>query len=130
MSDIAAWLAARFASDGTRISGNSTEDDLRAWSKALEVSITTLTDQIAIYLATGFSKDELSYDFCDAVVNRLFHVAIDGEPPDLLWSVYLAFDEGEYHHPGDAADVDPVEVYTRPMIAEILAELAASDLNR
>jgi|GEM_PF-2262338 len=130
MTDVVAWLEARFAPDGTWLLDTVPEKDLRAWSKALEVPITALTDQIAIYLATGFNTGALEYGFCDSIVNSLFHIAIEGEPPDLLWSVYLAFDEGEYHHPGDAADVDPIEAYTRPMILEVLADLAVSGSDR
>ena len=33
-----------------------------------------------------------------------------------FWQVYLAFDEGEYYH-GDNRDEDPVEAYTRPLVA-------------
>jgi hypothetical protein len=33
------------------------------------------------------------------------------------WSIYLAFDEGEYYHGGST---DPVESFTRPQIRNIL----------
>ena len=43
----------------------------------------------------------------------------DEHRPELFWSVYLAFDEGEYYHNGNR-DQDPVAVYTVPMINEII----------
>ena len=79
-------------------------------------------DLIAVYLARGFHDSELSFEFCDAVVNDIHRVITfaDESRPALFWDVYLAFDEGEYYH-NDKRDEDPVEVYTRPMIARIVA---------
>jgi hypothetical protein len=39
---------------------------------------------------------------------------------EYTWSVYLAFDAGEYYHPGDSREVDPVAEYTWPAIREIV----------
>jgi hypothetical protein len=80
-----------------------------------------LYDQIAIRLAYGFHASEMTFAFCDAVVNDLHGVIISADElrPELFWAVYLAFDEGEYYH-GNNRDEDPVEVYTRPMIARIV----------
>jgi hypothetical protein len=80
-----------------------------------------LYDQIALFLAKGFHASELTFAFCDAVINDLFGVitATDEHRPEFFWAVYLAFDEGEYYH-GSNRDEDPVEVYTRPMISRVL----------
>jgi hypothetical protein len=63
----------------------------------------------------------MTFAFCDAVVNDLYGVltSTDEPRPALFWDVFLAFDEGEYYH-GNNRDEDPVEVYTRPMIARIV----------
>ena len=55
------------------------------------------------------------------MVNDLYGVitSTDEHCPTLFWDVYFAFDEGEYYH-GNNRDEDPVEVYTRPMIARIV----------
>ena len=37
-----------------------------------------------------------------------------------MTAVYECFDAGEFRHPGDAADRDPVMAYTKPMIADVL----------
>jgi hypothetical protein len=42
--------------------------------------------------------------------------------PDLFWSVFLAFDEGEYGHREDRTGDDPIAKYTRPMIAQIVTK--------
>ena len=77
-----------------------------------------------MFLAVGFDASELSFAFCDAVVNDLFGPYTDTAQPksELFWDVYLAFDEGEFYH-GNNRDEDPVETYTRPMIARILDAL-------
>jgi hypothetical protein len=45
-----------------------------------------------------------------------------GPKSQIFWEVYSAFDEGEYYH-GNNRDEDPVEVYTRPMIARLVEVL-------
>jgi hypothetical protein len=66
----------------------------------------------------------LTFAFCDAVVNDLHGVitSANEDRPDLFWEVFLAFDEGEYHHHSNR-DEDPVEVYTRPMIGRIISRV-------
>jgi hypothetical protein len=97
-----------------------TETEVRRWS-AWVGSRASLYDQIAFYLACGFHSSELTFTFCDWVINDLFGVITSkGEDrPNLFWAVYLAFDEGEYDH-GSNRDEDPVEAYTRPMISRII----------
>jgi hypothetical protein len=78
-------------------------------------------------LALGYNSSELTFEFCDMVVNDLSTPVTNtsGPKPQDFWEVYSAFDEGEYYH-GDNRDEDPVEVYTRPMIARIVAVLGTS----
>jgi hypothetical protein len=98
-----------------------TEADVQRWSASMGISRAALYDQIAIYLARGFYDLELTFTFCDAIVTDI-HGVITGaneERPDLFWSVFLVFDEGEYYHKNNR-DEDPVEVYTRPQIAQII----------
>jgi hypothetical protein len=98
-----------------------TEADVKRWSALLDEPRSTLYDQIAMNLALGFHASEMTFAFCDAVVNDLHGVIIlaDEHRHALFWEVFLAFDEGEYYH-GNNRDEDPVEVYTRPMIARIV----------
>jgi hypothetical protein len=95
------------------------EHDIQRWSAQLGVTRTTLYDEIALFLAHGFHKRELSYAFCANIINDLWTLIRLAEeaPPDVFWSVYLAFDEGEYER---RVGEDPTETYTRPLIAEIV----------
>ena len=100
------------------------EADVQRWAALQGLSRSQLFEEIAMFLAVGFNTSELSFAFCDAVVNDLFGPYTDTVQPksELFWNVYLAFDEGEFYH-GNNRDEDPVETYTRPMIARILETL-------
>ena len=83
-----------------------------------------LFDAISRRIARGYSSGEFSFGFCDAVMNHVYSFMLlkhDMAPPDFSYSVFLAFDEGEYQHRDDPEDSSPEELYTKPMIAEILA---------
>jgi hypothetical protein len=97
------------------------EKDVERWAAARRCTRTQLFDEIATCLAFGFHSSDLSFEFCDAVVNDLCGpvTSTSGPRPQVFWQVYSAFDEGEHYH-GDNRDEDPVEVYTRPAIARIV----------
>lgn len=88
-----------------------------------------LFDTISRRIVRGYTSGDLSFDFCDAVMNHVYSFMLlkhEMAPPDYSYSVFLAFDEGEYQHPNDSDDSSPEELYTKPMIAEILASDAKS----
>mgnify|MGYP001553734787 CR=1 FL=1 len=101
-----------------------TDDDIQRWSTLIGKPRSALYDQIAVYLARGFHCSELEFEFCDAVVNDIHAIITlaNDVRPDLFWEVYLAFDEGEYHH-SNKREEDPVEVYTRPLIARFIDKI-------
>ena len=108
-----------------------TEADVERWSIACGWSRSQLFDEIAKGLALGYNASELLFDFCDMVVNDLASPVTNtsGPKPQIFWEVYSAFDAGEYYH-GDNRDEDPVEVYTRPMIARVVELLATGPVNQ
>jgi len=108
-----------------------TEADVLRWSNEVGWSRSHLFDEIAKSLALGFNTSELSFEFCDAVVNDRFGPVTDtsGPRPELFWDVYSAFDEGEYYH-GNNRNEDPVETYTRSMIARIVEVLGTSSVTQ
>jgi hypothetical protein len=88
-----------------------------------------LFNAIGIRIAEGFHRSEFTFDFCDAVVNKMvihlysgFVAGIDNAWAVTFDNIYLAFDAGEYTRPGRDEE-NPVEVYTRPAIASILEKL-------
>jgi hypothetical protein len=92
----------------------------------------TLVDFVnlfALTLAKGYRDKLYDFDFCDGAANWLFGFMTkevflssnNNTIPSPAYDVYLAFDEGEYHHRGDAENIDAEEKYTKPRIDEILA---------
>ena len=108
--------------------GITVSEEIEAWSRMLQVSRSELYDRIALFLARGYQNSQLSFEFCDAVVNDFFSVITFTQEakPALFWNVYLAFDEGEYRHENDDAEIDSAEKYTRPMLAEIVSEYVSA----
>lgn len=110
------------------------KEDLERWSRDTGEPLDELLDQIAHWLARSFARSELSFEFCDAVINDVHWMVMDawtvgGEPPSqLLWDVYLAFDAGEYFHDAEHKE-DPIQTYTRPAIEKFLRTYAAPDLK-
>jgi hypothetical protein len=108
-----------------------TETDVERWSNVCGYPRRQLFDEIAKHLALGYNASDLSFEFCDAVVNDLAGPVTNtsGPGPQIFWDVYSAFDEGEHYH-GNNRSEDPVEVYTRPMIARIVEALGKRPINQ
>lgn len=81
-------------------------------------------DAFSRRVAHEYAAGRLSFEVADAAVNRLYFYGFHGEGnvfPEYSWDVYLAFDDGEWHRPGDPDTTDPELKYTRPQIIEIVA---------
>lgn len=100
-----------------------TEEDVRRWSDLIEMDRGTLYDRIALFLARGFYIGELPFEFCDRIVNDIHAVICFADEcrPETYWETYLAFDEGENYHSNNPEE-DPVDFYTKPQIARIVAK--------
>jgi hypothetical protein len=102
-----------------------TDSDVEEWSGRVGLPSGVLYDALALRLASGFNNNALDFGFCDQVVNELHAVITrrNEDRPTLFWSVFLAFDAGEYY-PDCNRSIDPVEAYTRPQIAQIVQRRA------
>ena len=96
------------------------------WTEIVGSTRREAYNAIARQLAVGFHEGRLPFWFCDAVAIAVVGLVYDdfashGEDawPTFFNEVYLAFDAGEVGRTGE----DPVEKYTRPMIAKIVHEL-------
>ncbi|WP_020647662.1 hypothetical protein [Solimonas variicoloris] len=82
-----------------------------------------ILDQIANHIAYGYSRGNWSFEDADAAINHLWAFLCsqkDFEIPPYFYSVYEAFDAGEYYHAGDRRDISPEDRYTKPLIEKIL----------
>ena len=98
-----------------------TQEDIASFATAHGQTRDQVYDAIAIHLARGYADKSLTYEFCDSAMNFIMGLATY-DVPKLAWSVYSAFDEGEYYHDKDSLDIDPAEKYTRPLIESILRD--------
>jgi hypothetical protein len=114
------------------------DDIIRSLSLHYEEGIPPLSDErVKSYCA----KHELTiYDFCQLFARRVASQYLSGildfttadvamnsienyvlgtyevTLPSFAYDVYLAFDQGEYRHKGDADTVDSAEKYTKPRL--------------
>ncbi|MBB3262197.1 hypothetical protein F4827_007054 [Paraburkholderia bannensis] len=95
--------------------------DVDAACQVAKISRLEFFDELARWLAAEFLEGRRDFTFCDSVANNMMPLA-EWNLTDFAWSVFHAFDNGEFYHPEDSRDVDPVEKYTRPMLRQALAE--------
>jgi hypothetical protein len=102
-------------------SGRMNRAEAESFCAVQGIELTGLYNRIALIVAERFNNGTLSYVDSDGIMNAIFGLMIDGKTPmessQPAWSIYLAFDEGEYDHGGST---DPVESFTKPQIRNIL----------
>ena len=99
--------------------------EAEAFCEAESLRLEDLWNRMAVRIAKCFEAGMLSFDEAAAAMNAIWHEMVedavrfgDGfEFPEPAFSIYEAFDAGEFDH-GDGGD--PVEKYTKPRLAEIL----------
>lgn len=57
------------------------------------------------------------------VISDIVDLSLYAEMPEPAFSIYQAFDAGEYWHSGDDREVFPWERWTRPELERILREV-------
>lgn len=96
--------------------------EFRGWASSVNLSEDELSNEVALHLAKGFLAGELPFAYCDHIVNCIYPLALERDRlPEPFWSVFLAFDAGEYFRDDDRS-VDPADKYTRPQLIEILSQ--------
>ena len=126
MDEILEVLISRMDEHGyTRVD----EIDVELWANRLDLSVSIFLDQMGELIARKYHSGNLTFEFCNSLVNDLWGVLIErvhmpGEIawPDLFHEVYEAFDAGEYHRTSDQSD-DPIADFTDPLIAVIVGKL-------
>lgn len=100
--------------------------DLNRLYEGMQIDRRALFNQVAMAVARLFIEGQRDFHYGDAVMNTLFSDMVDlslnADMPEPAFSIYLAFDAGEYRHPGDGQDERPWEKWTRPALERILRE--------
>jgi hypothetical protein len=100
-----------------------TSDDVVQFAGALDNA--GFYNAAALEIAKRYHGRELSYTFCDSVINDLWRAVLDGlKPlnntiPEPFFEIYEAFDAGEFYRKPDKSD-DPVAEFTDPAIEEVV----------
>jgi hypothetical protein len=87
-----------------------------------------LLDTLSRFVASEYFAGRMSFERADTIMNTLWTICVsldfceDYDIPEVTTMVYLAFDAGEYHRQDDPPGTDPELKYTKPLIAELLAE--------
>ncbi|ODY89598.1 hypothetical protein [Vibrio parahaemolyticus] len=105
------------------ISGEATIKDFEGCAKLLGVDVRDVFNQVSLLFAKRYAHGYESYENSDDAMNLIwplmldYIVSHDEELVEPTYSIYCAFDEGEYIHKDG---LDPVKAYTDPAIREIL----------
>lgn len=106
---------------------NLTLTDLGATCEKYGVAPGDVLNELSVEIADGFLSGSLTYDFCDGVMNGIISAIVDlgmvGDFPEPAFSLYQAFDQGEWIRSNDPPETDPSEKYTKPMVLEIMRDL-------
>lgn len=112
---------------GTAHDRSVTLDDLSVYCRSPDLRSADLLNALSIETARRFISGAISYETGDNIMNGLFtaivELSTDEEMPQPAFDIYLAFDDGEYHHSGDSEHIQPSERYTKPYLTEILKDL-------
>jgi len=107
------------------VAGKISRTDAESFCTAEGIEIGQLYNCIGLVIAKRFDAGTISYHDGDTAMNSVFSMMVedasrfgDGfEFSEPVFSIYCAFDSGEYDH-GDGED--PVERYTRPQIQGLI----------
>lgn len=102
------------------------EAEIKEICRIHDLSIAEFLNEFSRTVALDYYLKKRDYEDCDIAMNGIFACLIDFSlSHDMLepaYSIFLAFDDGEYRRSKDAVSVDPSEKYTRPQIEIILKE--------
>ena len=96
-----------------------TLDDVDRFSASMSLTREQFYEAVLMHVAEAFHCGAIAFNTGDAVANTLWGLSnftLEGRAR----AVFLAFDDGEYHHRRDAVGSDPVQLYTRPQIEAVL----------
>jgi hypothetical protein len=99
------------------------QKDVQSWVNDLQDHV--FYNSVSLEVAKRFHDGSLSFRICDQIMNNLWSIVVSNLDnsiiPTPFFEIYEAFDAGEYHRLAEKGD-DPVTEFTKPLIAEILAE--------
>lgn len=115
-------LSVKAESDGLTLS------DLVAICERFDVAPHDVLNELSVAVAEGYLQGSLLYDYCDGVMNGIINAVVElgmtNDMPQPAFSLYQAFDQGEWFRSNDPPETDTSEKYTKPVVEEIMRTLA------
>lgn len=114
--------------------GRLTVSDIADLCVGFDGSLPDALDTFALQTAREFMIGAIDFDAADTLVNLLFahcsqlisRRADIEQHPELMFSIYRAFDAGEFVPKSDPPGTDPIRKYTRPQLESVLASLSSA----
>jgi hypothetical protein len=104
-----------------------TLSDLAAICERFGVAPHDVLNGLSVAVAEGYLQGSLPYDFCDGVMNGIINAVVEvgmtNDMPQPAFSLYQAFDQGEWFRNNDPPETDPSEKYTKYVVEEIMRTL-------
>ncbi|UFH50509.1 hypothetical protein [Pseudomonas sp. KNUC1026] len=104
--------------------------DLAPVCETFDATPADVLNALSISVAQGYLDGSLTYEFRDdvmnGIINALCKVGEAADTPQPAFSLYQAFDLGEWRRKGDGPETDPGEKYSKPAVVEILRNLRSS----
>ncbi|WP_233081907.1 hypothetical protein [Rheinheimera soli] len=109
-----------------------TLDEALHYCSKENIGFVEFCNDVMVTTATQYYEKKIDYPFADAVANNVYgfmvsdhYLGLTGNSlSEPAYSVYLAFDSGEYFHQNDDRSIEPELKYTRPEIERILREIS------
>jgi hypothetical protein len=101
-----------------------TVDEVDEYCRHSGESVDEFCDRLSRKVAVEYDSGNLEFNFCDVLMNNLFGFMVSHQhrpPPDFAFAIFLAFDSGEFYPPGVSREASLEDLYTRPMIKDVLA---------
>ena len=114
-------LSVKAEADGLTLS------DLVPICERFAVAPHDVLNELSVAVAEGYLQGSLLYDFCNSVMNGIINAVVEvgmtNDMPQPAFSLYQAFDQGEWFRSNDPPETDPNEKYTKPVVEEIMRTL-------
>ena len=88
---------------------------------------TKLVEKLSIQTALKYLRNEISFLEGDYIMNNIYgfwliNFSKDYGFSEIAWECYEAFDSGEYCRSEDDPNLDPAEIYTKPLLEEFVTK--------
>lgn len=97
------------------------------FAKWFGVTPQNVLNELSVAIAEGYLQGSLPYDSCDGVMNGMINAVVEvgmtNDMPQPAFSLYQAFDQGEWFRSNGTPETDSNEEYTKPVVEEIMRTL-------